>query len=79
MKIYMKLPFTNTRYNEDGPSANLTPDYEAIFKTTSRYKFDKELRIGTDEKGSSLSGARGYNNWIYTPFDPKTFHIYQGG
>lgn len=78
MKIYIMLPFVGTTRAGDFRIANLTHDYEINFKTTSRYRFKKELRMGTYEKDSGLSDSP-YHNWIYTPINPETFHIYRGG
>lgn len=80
MRIYITLPFTGTTRDKSGDlSANLMHDYELNFKTTSRYKFKRELRIGTHEKDSGLNDSRAYHRWIYTSIDPETFHIYQEG
>ena len=79
MKIYITLPFTGTTKSGDFRVANLTHDYEINFKTTSRYRFKKELRMGTYEKDSGLNDSRAYHHWIYTPINPETFHIYQEG
>ena len=77
MRVYIMLPFTGTTQSGYFRVANLTHDYEIHFRTTNRYKFKKAWQM-VDEKDSSLSDSPCYN-WIYTPIDPETFHIYQEG
>lgn len=78
MRIYITLPFTGTTRDKSGDlCANLTHDYEIHFRTTSRYKFKRAWQM-VNEKDAGLSDSPCYN-WIYTPIDPETFHIYQEG
>lgn len=79
MKVYMMLPFTNTRimpgYNNY--SADLASDYATKFRAI-RYIYHRNYVVQSDrqEKCSSFERSSNYKLLLYSVVNSETFRLY---